>query len=107
MAGGKGAWRGGRGAGHTQQYNREDRSDNSIVTYVDRARNEGNSCSFILAFVPSRLVFANVRTSNAVQFPIESGMVPLHDSTLCTVVACSQQKNQPGICSDTVGSCTL
>lgn len=88
----QGGARGGEGAEHTDQYNREDRSDNSIVTYVDRARNEGNSWSFVFSCVPIRLVFASVRTSSAVQFPIESGMVPLHDSTLCIVVACSRQR---------------
>lgn len=83
---------GGEGAEHTEGCNRGERSDNSRVTHADRARNEGNSWSFILSSVPIRLVFASVRTSNAVQFPNESGMVPLHDSTLSTVVTCSKPK---------------
>ena len=61
------------------------------MTYVDSGKNVGNSWSFTLATVPNRLVFAKERTSNSVQFPIESGIVPLHDSTLCIDLVRSQQ----------------
>ena len=87
----KQAWVAGGGRGHTEQYSGESRLDNGIVTCIDNAKDVGKSWSFTLATVPIRLVFAKERTSNSFQFPIEFGIVPLHYSTLCIDLVCSQQ----------------